>query len=294
MLTHHDVSPSLLILHGFSESMETWGEVVQKLPKTIHILTLDLPGQGRAPLQFNEDSPDSTATFENYANFVRHFIRTICLDQFGAGLHVLGHSMGATIAAQLAASHGGELNVRWLTLAAPAMRTPVGSPCWHAICEGKFEEWNIPTTLEGTRFMLMKTTGMTGAQANTFKNRGIIKGVFELRLPQTETLRQIWLGLERDMNNFSEVLASWKNIRAKTHVIWGTADLIIDCSGGETLKATISDCRVDLLEGVPHALNLVAPEKVAASIVSFRESAAREDEGGGGAGAGEGEGEVEK
>ena len=41
-----------MILHGFSESMETWAEVVCHLPRQNHVLLLDLPGHGNAPLKF--------------------------------------------------------------------------------------------------------------------------------------------------------------------------------------------------------------------------------------------------
>ena len=56
------------------------------------------------------------------------------------------------------------------------MVTPTGSPFWNAVMEGKFEDWLIPSTIEGTKHMVMNVTGMTEEQSRTMKNRGIVKG----------------------------------------------------------------------------------------------------------------------
>ena len=89
------------------------------------------------PLNSLPECEDSSSL--SFAVFVRHFILAKGLDLCPGGLHVLGHSMGGLVAGNLAAVHGEELRVRLLTLVAPAMVTPIASPCWLAICEGKFE-----------------------------------------------------------------------------------------------------------------------------------------------------------
>ena len=90
---------------------------------------------------------------------------------------MFGHSFGGAVAAQTAASFGALLRVRWLTLAAPAMVTPAGSPFWNAVLEGKFEEWLIPTTVDGTVRMMANVMGLTEEEARANKTKCLAKGL---------------------------------------------------------------------------------------------------------------------
>ena len=80
------------------------------------------------------------------------------------------------MAAEATARYGKALHVRWLTLVSPAMVTPEPSPFWNAVQEGKFEEWLIPDTLDGTRKMVMNVTNMTEEQSRYKKNKLLFKG----------------------------------------------------------------------------------------------------------------------
>ena len=108
--------------------------------------------------------------------FIREFIIGLELNLGPSGLHLLGFSFGGTIAGTLAAFFGKELRIHWLTLMAPSMITPVKSPFWHAVQQGKFVECMIPHTIEETRSMVMNSTGMTMEQTQTKKMKILIKG----------------------------------------------------------------------------------------------------------------------
>jgi len=261
--------PSLLILHGFSESMETWAEVVCHLPRQNHVILLDLPGHGAAPLKFT--SATGRAMYD-FPHSVKTFIELKSLHRLPSGLHLFGHSWGGFVAAQTAALHNdaSALGLCRLSLAAPAMITPVLSPFWEAVEKGKFEDWMIPTTFEGNMQMVKNVTGMSEQDSRKSKTKKIVKGLMELRLPYVDVLRKVWASIKIDLDVFPEIENGWRNIGVKTQLIWGTADVIVDISGATRLSTVIPDSFVELMEGKPHGINLVFPREVADLIVKFQ------------------------
>ncbi|SMB86024.1 alpha/beta fold hydrolase [Deinococcus hopiensis] len=87
-------SPTALLLHGAGVTGWTWREVTSHLPGR-HVLAPDLPGLGQnaslGPFQI-------TRAAEHLAGFIR--------DRAHEGrAHIVGHSLGGAVAAQLAAAH---------------------------------------------------------------------------------------------------------------------------------------------------------------------------------------------
>ena len=88
--------PTLLLLHGFYVSLDTWDPWVQRLGKDFRIVTVDLPGHGltRAPRGYKP-------TLAGLADFVDAFVRAKQLDHFVLG----GSSMGGDVAWRYAVAH---------------------------------------------------------------------------------------------------------------------------------------------------------------------------------------------
>jgi pyruvate dehydrogenase E2 component (dihydrolipoamide acetyltransferase) len=87
--------PAVLFLHGFGGDLDNWLFNLDSLAERNTVLALDLPGHGQS------DPRLPGATLEDLAGFVAQF-----LDAVNAGrAHVVGHSMGGAIAAQLALDH---------------------------------------------------------------------------------------------------------------------------------------------------------------------------------------------
>jgi len=269
-------NPTLLIVYGFNESGERWAKLVKKLPSHIHVVIIDIPGHGKAPYEFPSDIQDKAV--RGFAMFIREFIIELKLHLGPSGLHLLGFSFGGTLAGTLAAFFGKELRIHWLTLIAPSMITPVKSPFWHAVLQGKFVEWMIPHTIEEMRMSLIHCTGMTMEQTQTKKMNMFIKGLLELNRPRMRERRAVWEGVQQDAFRWSELEKHWVKITAKTQILWGTNDVIIDPSGAHHLAKIIGDSHVEWIKGGPHLVNFTVPDEVALSIALFREKAKREEE----------------
>merc|ERR1739838_210826 len=104
---------------------------------------------------------------------------------------------------------------------------------------GKFEEWLIPNTIEGTAAMMRNVTGLTEEETRRLKNKCLIKGLHQLNLPRLEVRRGVWSGLEPELERWSETESRWAQIQAKTHVLWGSDDKLVDSSGASHLTSLI-------------------------------------------------------
>ena len=86
---------TLILLHGYGESLLAWRLVLDRLSRHFRVVALDLPGFGLS------DKPDSRYDYPAYARWLGDF-----LTQHTQGpVVVVGHSMGGQIAAGLALDH---------------------------------------------------------------------------------------------------------------------------------------------------------------------------------------------
>lgn len=88
--------PKLLLVHGLGSSRNAWSPLIPALAEHRNLILLDLPGHGASPAE-----PDS-GTFAGLVGSVRGFI-----DRQGlAGIDIVGSSLGARIALELARKGG--------------------------------------------------------------------------------------------------------------------------------------------------------------------------------------------
>jgi pimeloyl-ACP methyl ester carboxylesterase len=109
--------PPLVLLHGAIESGGAyWAPVVERLAESHRVVVPDVPGLGASePVA---DLPDA------FAEWFRALLRETCEDR----PTLVGHSMGAALAARYAVQHGGSLS-RLVIYGGPGVgpyRIPVG------------------------------------------------------------------------------------------------------------------------------------------------------------------------
>ncbi|UWF77574.1 MULTISPECIES: alpha/beta fold hydrolase [Microbacterium] len=99
----------IVLLHGIGMGRSVYIDLVSRLSG--RIIGLDLPGFGEAP------EPERTLTMERHADLVAAFLR----DRGITDAVIIGHSMGAQIAAEVAARHPDV--VSGLVLAGPTVNS---------------------------------------------------------------------------------------------------------------------------------------------------------------------------
>lgn len=86
---------TLLLLHGYGESLLTWRLVIDRLATRYRILAVDLPGFGLS---------DKPAAAYDYQTF-EEWLGKLLAEQTSGPVVVVGHSMGGQLAAGLALAH---------------------------------------------------------------------------------------------------------------------------------------------------------------------------------------------
>ncbi|MCY7276838.1 MAG: alpha/beta hydrolase [Phormidesmis sp. CAN_BIN44] len=111
ILEQGEGNPSLVFLHYFAGSSESWSEVIIQLQKTNHCIAPDLPG-------FGDSQPIKEPTVEAVSKIIAELIHQLDLQHY----ILIGHSMGGKVALALAANQPSGL--RSLILLAPSPPTP--------------------------------------------------------------------------------------------------------------------------------------------------------------------------
>lgn len=97
----------VVLIHGFGGDVSAWRPFIAHIGVTNPILALDLPGHGAA-------AASSVSDFDSLTAAVQATLAASGIDR----LHLVGHSLGAAVAASIAG--GGSLQVRSLSLLSPA------------------------------------------------------------------------------------------------------------------------------------------------------------------------------
>jgi pimeloyl-ACP methyl ester carboxylesterase len=78
---------TIILIHGYLESAETWSSFSKKLSKNFRIISVDLPGHGHSDVFTNEDS------MEFLASLIKELLNHIGIEK----VFLTGHSLGGYI-----------------------------------------------------------------------------------------------------------------------------------------------------------------------------------------------------
>jgi pimeloyl-ACP methyl ester carboxylesterase len=107
-------APSVLLLHGLTESGRTWPDAVERWHRNLHLFAADLRGHGDSPRFSNAQLDDAPGVL--LADVLR------VLGSIPSPVAIVGHSLGGLLALRAAAQHDG---ISGLVLEDPAQ--PSGS-----------------------------------------------------------------------------------------------------------------------------------------------------------------------
>lgn len=105
--------PPLILLHGFTGSLESWAPLLPALTRTHRVLTVDLPGHGRTRAPDSPAFHTMTATARGLAALFDHAL--------GEPAHLLGYSMGGRLALYFALHYPDRVRSLLLESASPGL-----------------------------------------------------------------------------------------------------------------------------------------------------------------------------
>lgn len=230
--------PSLLLLHGWEDSLHTFDTLLRGLSSAFRVIRLDLPGFGGS-----EMSKEPWGVGE-YAQFVKAFI-----DKIGISVDVLiGHSFGGRIAIKGVGT--GNLQPRKIVLigsAGIAKRKTARNQLFKIIAKlGKIAIFPLPSGVrEELRRKLYKKAGN-----DDYLQAGAMK----------ETFLKV---IEEDLTHAS------RKMNVPTLLIWGEEDTETPLSDGKRLNTLIPGSTLEVIKGASHFVYQEKADKVAALITSF-------------------------
>src|SRR5712692_4086513 len=235
--------PTLLVLHGFLE-MPGWYDFHDRLAQRFHVVAPSHPGFG------GSSRPEWMTSVDDLANFYLDLI-----DRLGAGkTHVVGHSFGGWVAAEMAVrcSHGLGKLVLADAVGLPAPGGPV-RPAGGSIADWLVLEpedlralaWHDPATGDRLKLAGEDVTSEEELIA-ILKNR------------EAATL----YGWKPFFH--SPRLAHWLH-RASVPalVIWGEHDGVVPRAIGEAYAHGIGGARLEIVPGAAHLPHLEQPDEFA-------------------------------
>jgi 4,5:9,10-diseco-3-hydroxy-5,9,17-trioxoandrosta-1(10),2-diene-4-oate hydrolase len=245
----------VVLLHGFASSVYTWKDVLPALARRHDVLALDLPGFGAS------DQPLDLSA-ELYPKVVAGL-----MDRLGLGRSALvGNSMGAAVAVQLAATSPDRVDRLVLIDAAgfnlaqadrPALLRLALSAAGVALFE---------------RLPLRRTAVRLGLR-QVFEDRALLtdERVEEYLAPLARpgalrSMRSLALSRGQDWSIFPSLAA---RVRVPTLILWGAADRWIPLAQADRFASAIPGSRKVVLPACGHVPQEERPDEVLRLLVEF-------------------------
>ncbi|HRH87849.1 MAG TPA: alpha/beta hydrolase [Rubrivivax sp.] len=237
--------PTLLLLHGITDSWRSFEPVLPQLPSHWHVLALTQRGHG------GSDKPEGAYRTRDFAADAAEFVQALALPP----VVLVGHSMGA----------------------ANAMRTAIDHPSLvrGLVAAGAFASFgDKPELAEFVRTTIAPLTDPVPRElAQAFQQdtlaRPLAPGLMDtavsesLRVP-AHVWRAAFAALFED--DFS---AELQRIAAPTLLVQGEADAFVTAADTQRLLQAIPQARASVWAGAGHAMHWEDPAPFAEELVRF-------------------------
>ena len=234
-------APALVLIHGFSHSLETWDEWAQDLSRDYRVIRFDLPGHGLTGAR--EDGAYSVA--DTVAQ-VAALLDVAAPERFVLG----GSSLGGLVSWRYAADHPDR--VQALVLVSPG-----GYPI-HGVTD---EPAPIPLPVR----LYLNTAPEVGVRAATrslYADPSKVTDAQVARIREMMTTPGVQDALLRRLELFTlpDPEPDLARVAAPALLVWGAADVMVPVAHAARFEAVMPDARVVILENAGHMPMEEAPD----------------------------------
>jgi pimeloyl-ACP methyl ester carboxylesterase len=250
--------PTVVLLHGFAMSTDTWAAWTQKLGRDYRVIALDLPGYGltRAP-------GNKPYSYQAMADVVEAFAQAKHLGK----VVVAGSSMGGGVAWRYALSH--PERVRGLVLVDSSGWPEVNA----SVMNNGFVKAGENPVLRPILTQLDNGPTMRMGFRTSFADPSRVDAAYLKRyvdLSRAPGRRAIWfqtLGdwLRQDFATPERLAA----IKAPTLILWGQKDQLLPLADGRKFVADIPGAHLIVYPGVGHLPQEEAADRSAGDVIAF-------------------------
>jgi pimeloyl-ACP methyl ester carboxylesterase len=239
--------PELVLIPGTFADRRTWSRVVGRLAARFRCLLLDPRGTNDTP------DPGTPFTADDLAGDV---VAAMDAAKFERA-HVVGHSLGASVAVILAARWPDRVRrlVACAPAAAPDAFLTVVFDLWDAMAASKLPDHAVNVAL------VLDAFGRAAYENGTVK---AILGEMDRRpIPRDTIRRYVECDRRLDLNPVM------RNVDASTLVIVGAEDALTGVENARAVAAAVPGARFQVIEGSGHGPHLETPMAFARIVTSF-------------------------
>ena len=245
-----DAAPVVLLVHGFSHSLESWDAWAADLSADYRVVRMDLPGHG-----LTGPDPQGRYSVPDTVDFLDALMAELGIER----ATLIGNSLGGLVAWRQAAQH--PATVERLVLLAPGgysingvTENPVPVPMG---VQFYLTQAPQPVITAATQMLYGDPSAMPAGTAE--RVYGLMRGE-GVGQAMVERLRVFTL---------PEPSADLAGIAAPTLVLWGEADVMVPPAHGPQFVAAIPDARLITYPGLGHVVHEEAPEQTVADVRAF-------------------------
>lgn len=240
---------AIVKLHGAAADNTSWTRFVKHLGSTVRLVIPDLPGHGASVADIG-----LCYSIAAQAARLRELISALGIER----VHLIGNSMGGTIAIHVASTSpelvaslvlidaaGFEARASWL-------RQHVAHTGIHPMIEVR----------DASGYRAMMRIGMA---AQPFIPGIILSALARNFIRRSDINRKIAKDIEHDLNQTK----SLPNIVAPVLIVWGAEDKVEQVDNAQYLHERLANSRQFVMDGIGHVPMVEAPRKVADACRAF-------------------------
>jgi pimeloyl-ACP methyl ester carboxylesterase len=252
--------PPIVLVHGFSASLQTWEPWVARLGPHYRVVSLDLPGHGltRAPSTYQMSS-------DHFAEVIDQLAQKLDLGPYV----VVGNSMGGGAAWALALRHPDHLRglvlvdsvgwpMRGQNTSSPLIFKILAHPLGRALLRDLDTR---PLAKSGLEAAYVDKSLVTPALVDRY-----------VELSRAPGHRDILLNGQGRGGGERIAAQTFQAIHTPTLVMHGQVDALIPVSSGRALAAAIPGAKLIVYPGVGHVPMEQIPDRSAADLEAFLQS----------------------
>jgi len=245
--------PTLVLVHGFGASRETWLPMSKHLAQDFHLVIPDLPGHGESG--FN---PELNYNLKHQTERFSQFAKALNLEQF----HLIGNSMGGGITGLYAGTHPDKLLSAILLNPAGIIEYP--SDYQQRVARG--ENPLLVNTVEDLDFLFEYAVAEKITIHWPFNQVMVDRAVAKRPI-----MNKVFADLTADPE--ANIKAAVEQIRVPTLVVWGKEDRIIAPENAALYQQLNPTIEIKLLDQVGHIPMVEIPAACADMVLNFTTTA---------------------
>lgn len=245
-----DDAPVIILIHGFTHSLETWDGWAEALKSDYRVIRYDLLGHG-----LTGPDPKERYAPEERAAFIGDLMNALSLEK----AVIAGNSLGGLAAWRFAATN--PARVEKLILISPGAFSLNGVN-------------DTPADIPATMKAYLMTAPKAGVRASAEFIYADDSKITEIRLKtMRDMIRREGNGaaLIKSLEEFTlpDPTDDLKRVTAPTLILWGEDDVIIPIAQGRRMESLMPNATLNVYRGVGHAAQEEAPIETVADAITF-------------------------